>query len=170
MNTAVPCSIQEWTISKLLEFLSIEEMMKVKLVIGDWSDDGHGKCDFVHFEVNKTQEEIIGAYKKFVKKYKIGFDRSKDVTIILADYEDNVLSVDIVKTMQEAGVRFDKLDHEIEDGEYWACPTDAAILFMEMARTQLDGFEYKIIDDDIPCLNGFWSKNFNVSIGYGCYH
>ena len=42
-------------------------MRKVKLVIGDWSGDGHGQSEEFVFETNKTVEEIGQAYKDSCK-------------------------------------------------------------------------------------------------------
>lgn len=38
--------------------------------IGDWSDDGHGKCDWFQFESNKPLQDVREAYFKAMKKHK----------------------------------------------------------------------------------------------------
>lgn len=39
----------------------------MKLVLGDWSDDGNGKTEEFILEVNKTVAEIQEAYKQSCK-------------------------------------------------------------------------------------------------------
>jgi hypothetical protein len=43
-----------------------------RMPIGDWSDDGHGKCDYWYFKSNKTIEEVREAHFKI--KEVIGID------------------------------------------------------------------------------------------------
>jgi len=38
-----------------------------------------------------------------------------------------------------------------------------------MVKTQIEGFEYTLVEEKKP-LNGFWSKDFNVGFGYGCFY
>lgn len=43
-------------------------MSKVKLSIGDWSQDGHNQSEDFVYEVNKTVSEIRQGYKDSCKK------------------------------------------------------------------------------------------------------
>jgi len=38
-----------------------------------------------------------------------------------------------------------------------------------MVRASRPDFVYEIVEDDTPCVNGFWSKDFNHHIGYGVF-
>ncbi len=145
-----------------------------KIAIGDWSGDGHGKHDDFTFESSHHQDEIIKAYKEACKKsgiYMHGHSfRNPDV--ILADYEDNTISKDQIEKLEAIGIDFKSLDlddYVEEDNELWCGPDDCAKIFLAMAKTQLAGFEYRFVEDKIPYINGYWSKTFNESIGYGCY-
>jgi len=53
-------------------------MNKMYLVLGDWSDDGHGKYEKVLVEVNKTIEEVQNAYKNSCKLTGISFNGSNE--------------------------------------------------------------------------------------------
>ena len=101
-----------------------------KIVVGDWSEDGHNQWQFFYFKCNATQEQIKKAYLDAVKASGLALSRY--------GLEEDVVYAEHV-----------------------------ARLFLDMVKSQLEGFEYEIVDDKIPCINGFWSKDFNISIGYG---
>ena len=50
--------------------------------IGDWSDDGHGKCEDIIFDVNKTTKEIREGW--WNSKEKLGWAPSD----AFAEYEE----------------------------------------------------------------------------------
>lgn len=152
---------------------------KYKVVVGDWSSDGHGVSEFVYFNTNKDQADIKKAYNEAVKKCGLTLDNphlaKKKYTEILNQYEDSKILPMHVKKLEEIGVTFEAVgcDGDDQDGEMTWCfghNGDAICrLFLEMAKTQLPDLEYEIIKDETPCINGFWSDDFNVQFGYGCF-
>jgi hypothetical protein len=75
----------------------------VNLVVGDWSDDGHGKTETVMIMSNFDQKQIRAAYKKGVKT--LGLDVAEHVC---EDYEDSILSLKDYKTLSDKGFIFSK--------------------------------------------------------------
>jgi len=59
-------------------------MERFKLILGDWSDDGHGKTETFIVESNKPVDEAREAYFEAVKKTGIDFGEQ-----VCRDYEDN---------------------------------------------------------------------------------
>jgi len=55
-------------------------MNKVKLTIGDWSQDGHNQYEEFVFESNKTVTEIRQAYKDSCKLTGLSFNHNQDYT------------------------------------------------------------------------------------------
>ena len=142
-----------------------------KIVVGDWSEDGHNQWQFFYFKCNATQEQIKKAYLDAVKASGLALSRydpqhvswPEGVTPVLSEHEENMLTRKNAEKFKAIGV--DIADYGLEEDVFYA--EHVARLFLDMVKSQLEGFEYEIVDDKIPCINGFWSKDFNISIGYG---
>ena len=55
-------------------------MERVKLTIGDWSQDGHNQYEEFVYESNKSVHEIRQAYKDSCKLTGISFNHNEDYT------------------------------------------------------------------------------------------
>ena len=160
-----------------------------KIVVGDWSDDGHSQKDFFHFKCTHDSKTIKKAYLDAVKKSKISLHDNhgkslKDITPICCDYEDNRISREVFDALMGIGVDLSKKLENIvdedededededneDDEEIYIHLDDIPVIFLEMVKSQIEGFKYQLIEDEIECINGFWSKDFNHSFGYGCYN
>lgn len=137
-----------------------------RIVIGDWSDDGHCQKEYYSFECNAEKEDIRKAYKQAAKKSGIALhtDYRKKVRAICNAYQDSVIDDEAIEALKSIGVDFKNIT--IEENNIY--PEGLAILFFEMVRTQLPNFEYKLVDE-VLTINGFWQKDFNHMIGYGCF-
>ena len=124
-----------------------------------------GDCDLFTFECNAEEADIKKAYLQAVKKSGISLHDAKGTTSICCEYEDNKLNEEVVEQLKAIGVDFSEV--RLEAGTIG--PQDVARLFFGMVKSQIPGFEYKLIQNPKP-LNGFWSKDFNHSFGYGCYY
>jgi hypothetical protein len=82
-------------------------MSVIKLVVGDWSKDGHNQSDDVYVKVSfkdkgihpDVVKDVEKAYKEGSKK--LGFDLVKDCC---CDYEDNGIEQHFAKKLQEQRV------------------------------------------------------------------
>lgn len=148
------------------------------VVIGDWSNDGHGKSDIVPFVCTHDQEAIRKAYHDFVNKYKIGLHGESyaavgdDYVGILCEYEDCKISKEVYDILARSGIKMDSFidDGDVDEYLFDGGPTEVAELFMEMVKTQIPGFNYNIPEEGIETINGFWQDGFNYSFGYGVYN
>lgn len=150
-------------------------MNQFVLPIGDWSEDGHNESKNFTVNVNKTKEELITAYHETTKRLNMTFDtndmRKSSPIRLLNEWEDNTLTADVVKKLQEGGVDMSTFeDAEISDDGYfeYCSPKDAAILFMEFIKSTLPDMEYEFVDDQTNYLFGYWG-DLNISVGYGCF-
>ena len=150
-------------------------MNQFVLPIGDWSEDGHNKSRDFTVNVNKTKEELISAYHETTKRLNMTFDSNdmyeSDPIRLLNDWEDDILTAEVVKMLQEGGVDMRHFkDAEVsEDGYFENCsPRDAAILFMEFIKSSLPDMEYEFVNDQKNYLFGYWG-DLNISVGYGCF-
>lgn len=57
----------------------------VQLVVGDWSDDGHGMTEKVVYKTNRSLAQIEAAHKKTVEKTGL------DLQCICQEYEDSTI-------------------------------------------------------------------------------
>ena len=157
-------------------------MNKYKLVIGDWSDDGHGKCEDFLFEVNKPLEEIQQAYRDSVVLTGTKFHHNQDGSIptdleakalaILTDYEEYRIPVEALDRLKTQGLEL-SFEYGLEDWEDDGDsgvngPEGVATLIMWFIKLSLPGLEYKLIKDDVPSINGWWG-NLNHQFGYGVF-
>jgi len=145
-----------------------------RLVIGDWSDDGHNQKDFFTFKSNFSEEEIQNAYLRAVEHTKVSlhndFQDDSDCHAILCDYEESKVYDEDWNRLVDGNVNMSVLEEstDYEDGGYWMSSKDVAILFLQMVKSQLEEFEYEIISEVKP-INGYWHNTFNYGFGYGVF-
>jgi hypothetical protein len=156
-----------------------------RLVVGDWSEDGHRQSDFYRFEANHDRKQIIAAYKQSANKAGVSvcqFDGGPD-DVLCCDYEDSKVPNSALVKLAIIGItRQDLLDtehFECEEGDEDAGTCGHSLhtwgdglvnLFLMMVSKSLPEFTYKVLTDDKhDCINAFWQQDFNGSIGYGLY-
>jgi hypothetical protein len=154
-------------------------MNQMYLVLGDWSEDGHGKSEKLLIESNKTVEEIQNAYKDSCKLTGISFNTGTDYTEtdrdwdiagayrIAAEYEESKLTPKIIEVLTKYDCPKELMENYIEE----AYSKTFSQLWFWFVSLSLPLVEYKEVEevDVIPCINGYWSKNLNESFGYGLY-
>src|ERR1035441_1984697 len=122
----------------------ISRVQRYKIIVGDWSGDGHEKTKDYFLEVSHSKEKIVAAYeatRKVSKVSLISLVRSEEkngYVSVCSDYEQNEISVETLDKLIAAGVNRDDLmlDDGIDnDFEIW----DEGIvhLFMAMAKASL---------------------------------
>lgn len=80
---------------------------KIELVIGDWSNDGHGRMDTIPLIIKvENGDDIVKALENaenlLLEQYDI------DLSTWFAEYEDNKINKDDVEKLVKLGVEFDK--------------------------------------------------------------
>ena len=134
-----------------------------RVIIGDWSDDGHGKCDNIEFSSNLTREEIQDAYEKAKAEHKVDF------ALFCNEYEDDKLPDDVSDRLKNAGIDVDAIRKE--GGDFWYNDQwdtfgvrSFFLLLMEFIKCGNPNFVY-IPDESAPYL-----KLGNSQMGYGLYY
>lgn len=80
-------------------------MTLIRFPVGDWSGDGHDKCDYFQAKSNKTVQEVREIH--FSAKETLGFD----IGDICSDYEESEVREDLLEELVKAG-----FDIQWEDG------------------------------------------------------
>lgn len=145
---------------------------KFILPVGDWSGDGHEKCNNYTIESNKPVKEVAVAYFKS-REANDGFDIGK----ICGDYEDHTLHDWQIEAIQKMGVE----PSEHIDNAKWMMTDDVINLWMaflnkidpdlkltiseEPRFPYIYNWSFGVTDDDY--LKNL-EKEFNTP-GYGCF-
>lgn len=80
---------------------------KIELVIGDWSNDGHGRMDSIPLIIKvENGDDVVKALEKaenlLLEQYDI------DLSAWFYEYEDNKINKDDVEKLVKLDVEFDK--------------------------------------------------------------
>lgn len=165
-----------------------QQMYKQYLVIGDWSDDGHGKYRKELLQSNYPVEVIQQAYKDSCRLTGVSFNHNEDYTGLNRHYSESEKYQ--IATEYESGCRippeafkllkdfnFEKHEYYSEDlleedgGYYWESEfEDLWIWFVKLSLPEDAILEKANVVDEIPNINGYWNKNLNVQFGYGLFH
>lgn len=124
---------------------------RFKLVVGDWSSDGHEKTEDVYFMINvKTVKDVEKAYAVGTKK--LGFDLKNDCC---AEYEDNKISDDQVVKLKASGIdlkaafNFDDADDDPDEEDFqFMDPQTFAHLYMFIAKLGDPKLEFTQVNTD----------------------
>lgn len=126
----------------------------INLVIGDWSDDGHGKTMNFTIVSNLTQRQIENAYEKGTKI--VGFDLTEDVA---SEYQNNTLSIQNYEKLKSLGFKH-KLDlcHSNDAECLWVSCDDFCEMYIFIVALGNKNFEHKHVI----------GKQINIG-GYGLF-
>jgi hypothetical protein len=151
---------------------------KFKIPIGDWSDDGHGKCDEYTINCSHPVSEVRQGYKDSCKLTGISFNHNQDYTgknlgygspyQIATEYESSTISEEALEILKEHKIDF---DFEVEeDEEYYIEGSEEFLkLLMAFIKLSIPDLKYEITGEDLEYLNGYWNKDLNVQFGYGLF-
>lgn len=161
--------------------------MICKLALGDWSEDGHGISKDVLVECNcNNVADIQNAYKASCKKLGVQFNVNEDYTgkkfpcrdphLIWTDWQEDDMSDIAYSILNDAGC-FNGIDiEENDDGRYYiesieGCVLEehAKVIMNFIALSMPEDFNYQIIKENYPYINGHWNNNLNVGFGYGLF-
>lgn len=148
-------------------------MEKIKVVIGDWSGDGHDYYDEIVFKVNKDISTLRQGYKDSCKKTGVQFNINEDYTglgkdaaHICTEYIDCLVPKYVRDILKEFDIYPEKGPLE---------PDYFAELILEFIRLSVPDLEWEESSfkrselKNITPLNGWWNAELNVQFGYGLY-
>ena len=165
-------------------------MNKMYLVLGDWSNDGHGHSDKVLLESNLTVKEVQDAYKASCKLTGVEFNHNETFTgrkrdwqeaddyRIATEYESSNIPSEALVELRKFGLTDELLqsfeEDEInlnEDGSYGLSEHSFVNLWMWFVKLSNPNLviQRASAKDETPCINGYWDENLNVGFGYGLY-
>ena len=131
-------------------------MYTFRIPIGDWSNDGHGRCEWFTVQSNKPVEDVQEAHFK-------GCAEIFDIHSILNEYEEYSVSKEILGTLPDwAQEKFDE-DGFLPDG-----PRDLADLWIELMNHADPELGLTLVPE-IPTI-GNYSKGRRIGfVGYGLF-
>jgi hypothetical protein len=113
---------------------------QINFVVGDWSDDGHGKCHSVIVESDKPVEAVREAH--FAAQNLLGFDLGD----FHRDYDEPVAEHHAARLM-ELGL----IDRELlDESEGFLAPEDVAEIWVAVLNLVDPGLELATITN--PCI------------------
>jgi hypothetical protein len=138
---------------------------KINFPIGDWSDDGHGKCDWFLVESNKDVLAVREAH--FQCPQILGFD----IGDICSEYEVRALDKKIHAKLVEEGIFRNRHFEDEYEGEYEMSPESLMNLWTDILM-YIDPELHLEICKPHDCIHfyGFDDKKRHLSTpGYGLY-
>lgn len=131
-------------------------MHYIEFIIGDWSDEGHGKTESFFAISSATQKELHKIYKKAVKEYGIDPEGLCDV------YEVSTIPADDFKRIKDQFSEIvEKLyDTEDDDGSQAVDPEFFVNIICAMINRYVDDDEFI---KRVECFR------FPVTVGYGLF-
>lgn len=160
----------------------MKNSMKIKFPIGDWSDDGHGKCRWFLVEVGKNNKESDSETLKRVReahfkcKEVLGFD----IGDICSKYNEYRIRREILdKISEEIWSKYHAMDEKsiAEQKEIYELEFNAdnlIYLWLDILHYLDNELRFEVLDDnsDIPTINFYGvdeqRRHLNTP-GYGLF-
>lgn len=146
---------------------------KFRMPIGDWSGDGHGKCDYYLIKSNKSVEDVREAHFLIKEKTRVDIDQ------VCSNYEENTLSGAVAYTLEKLGFFESLSDVDADDSysyyneEYTMHSYGLARLWMFLLQKADESLRLEIINDNVENLPfyGFDKQGRHIGFnGYGVHY
>ena len=160
----------------------------VRLVLGDWSDDGHGKHKEILYKSNYPIDKIQQAYKDSCKLTGVQFNHNEDYTgglcsgygswrQIFTEYESSSIRPEAIEALRNHGLNpadyceeiYTDEDFESDNSMPFYTDSAAELIMAFIALSMPKDWEYKKADIKADAINGWWG-NLNVQFGYGLFY
>lgn len=147
----------------------------MKLIIGDWSKDGHNQSDAIIFCTNYPVEVVRQAYKDSCKLTGLQFNHNEDYTglgvgrkygswrLMVTEYEKSGLDTEALEALNGYGIDTEEYEENQSNENF-------ANLWWDFVKLSLPDLKVSNLSDDIPNINGYWNEDLNVQFGYGLYY
>ena len=154
-----------------------------KMPIGDWSNDGHGNCEYYNVTSDLPLKEVREAH------FKIGEVTGIDISKICSKHNDDVVEYDVMKRLLELGFDGKKLSEDLEglvspegmivemnEDDYNDnspfTPDDIANIWVFLLNEANEDLNLELIDDvESIVFYGFDEKGRHIeSPGYGVFY
>lgn len=120
-------------------------MNRIALIVGDWSDDGHGKTETFMIDTNYTQKQLYDAQHKLDE---LGYEWSET----MQDYEDSIVSDETLAKWAELGFIPNVVEHDA-DGYY--DPDSYVELFLALIRHINPDFVGTVVKSGAVNIGGY---------------
>lgn len=141
----------------------VKTMYKFYMMIGDWSNDGHGHYKRFIISSNVPVEYVRKTHYKIKKATGI------DIESICSEYEDNKVDKNTVDILEGMGFQFGNV---YETGNKTISVPEMAQLWIFLLQKTNPILKLNIIDDNIPMLQfyGFDENGRHIKqVGYGLF-
>jgi hypothetical protein len=127
---------------------------KIELIVGDWSNDGHGRTRMFTIASNLTKAELEKAYEAGVKI--VGFDPKHFVE----DYQQSYLPAEQILRLIELGIKDWVAPDDDDDEDVEIYPDAYKDIWLFVAKLGNPEFEFEL---NVP------SETIKVG-GYGLFY
>lgn len=138
---------------------------RVKFSLGDWSDDGHGKCDHFFVRTSAPVEDLRELHFKCNDVF--GFNPGN----LCREYEQHSLTPDQIAKLLQLGV-IDQDDVD-DDGDVLIDTLYLLGIWLKMLQRVDPTLQYEIeTEDGTPSMHfgGFDDQGRHIDVpGYGCF-
>lgn len=151
----------------------------IKIPIGDWSGDGHERCEIFEIESNYPVFDLQEAYKASCKLVGVQFHNEenfididiekfwRDDRLICTEYDDSCLTEFAHTALEMHGIIIKDI---LNDREYLNENSFTRLLLTFIGLSMPSDWEWEIIEDRGSYLNRFQNGNLNVQFGYGLFY
>lgn len=128
--------------------------------IGDWSDDGHGKCEYFYATATKPFKDVCLAFK--AAKKKLDFSPEE----VCSEYEENEVTEEAIELLKEHGFEIDS------DNFYTREMAELVVWFLNQGDSELNAV--LLPEDEEPPMLRNWDyrditgENLD-GFGYGLF-
>lgn len=148
------------------------------LPIGDWSDDGHGKCEYYTARSNKTIKKVREVH--FQMKNKLGYDIEElaceyGVSYIASEIMDDIIKLGFHEYIKSfCKYKYSIKDYyEKEDEDYYYVTSEGmAYLWVFLLMKTDKSLKLEILKTpESLSFYGFDDKGRHIGfVGYGCFN
>ncbi len=140
----------------------------IRFPIGDWSDDGHGKCEYFEVHSNHPVQHVREVHFKAPEV--IGFN----IGDMCRNYEECQLSTEVVTKLNAIGIDPNKflLDGEIDPEDYYMDYESLINIWLAILSYIDPTLELEVIKSEAENINfyGMDEKNRHLETpGYGVF-